>query len=114
MICPICDNESNLIINKKSYKFRKDNFNIFEHFYKCEKCDNEFTNTTLDELNINQVYNQYRQKYNIPFPEQILTLRIKYDLSAIKMAEVLGFGVNQYGKYEKGEIPSVSNAFLLI
>jgi transcriptional regulator with XRE-family HTH domain len=34
--------------------------------------------------------------------------RERYGLSAIKMAQVLGLGVNQYAKYEQGEMPSES------
>lgn len=73
-----------------------------------------WTTTELDEANLNQVYNQYRIKYGIPFPEEIRDLRKYYGLSAARMSEILGFGTNQYRNYENGEIPSVSNARTLI
>ena len=62
---------------------------------------------------MNQVYNQYRDKFNIPFPDEINNIRSKYGLSASKMSEILGFGVNSYRQYEAGEIPSVANAKLI-
>ena len=62
---------------------------------------------------MNQVYNQYRDKFNIPFPEEITKIRESYGLSASKMSEILGFGVNSYRQYEAGEMPSVANAKLI-
>ncbi|MDO9580017.1 MAG: DUF4065 domain-containing protein, partial [Bacteroidales bacterium] len=36
-----------------------------------------------------------------------------YGISAIKMAEILGFGPNSYRNYENGEVPSLSNSRLI-
>src|SRR5690606_16846755 len=51
--------------------------------------------------------------FNIPFPDEIKKIREKYSLSALKMSEILGFGVNSYRQYESGEIPSTANAKLI-
>ena len=64
-------------------------------------------------FNLNQVYNQYRDKHNIPFPDQIIKLRNTYGLSASMMSKILGFGTNSYRNYEKGEVPSLANANLI-
>ena len=73
-----------------------------------------WTTTEMDEANIFQVYNQYRVKHGIPFPDEISGLREHYGLSAAKMSQILGFGINQYRMYEDGEVPSVSNARTII
>jgi len=93
--------------------FRKESFPYIHHNYLCKDTGERFTTTDLDEADIQQVYNQYRQKYNIPFPDEIKALRAKYDLSARKMAEILGFGINVYRNYEQGEVPNLSNAKLI-
>ncbi len=62
---------------------------------------------------MNQVFNQYRDKFNIPFPDEIRRIRKKYGLSAKRMSEILGFGVNSYRNYEAGEMPSIANAKLI-
>jgi transcriptional regulator with XRE-family HTH domain len=67
----------------------------------------------MDEVNMNQVYNQYRDRFNIPFPDEVIRIREKYGLSAVKMSEILGFGVNSYRQYEAGEMPSIANAKLI-
>lgn len=113
MKSPITGKEMILSREKRSMEFRKETFEIVFHYYKCEDSGEQFTTTSLDDLNINQLYNKYRDKFNIPFPEEIKKIRNKYGLSATKMSEILGFGVNSYGRYESGEMPSVSNARLI-
>lgn len=98
---------------RRSMDFRKETFEIVFHYYKCEDSGEQFTTTALDEVNMNQVYNQYRNKFNIPFPDEIISIREKYGLSAARMSEILGFGVNTYRQYEAGEMPSVANAKLI-
>lgn len=114
MKCPFCDkSEVKLSYERRKRTFRKEEFELFEFFYKCEKCGEEFTTTEIDTLNTNQVYNQYREKYSIPFPVQLTAIREHYKLSSAKMSELLGFGPNQYRLYENGELPSGGNATLL-
>jgi transcriptional regulator with XRE-family HTH domain len=113
MKSPINGQEMMLTQEKRSLEFRKESFEvIFQHYY-CEASKEYFTTTSIDEVNINQVYNQFRVKHNIPFPEEIIKIREKYDLSATKMAEILGMGTNSYRNYEAGEIPNLSNARLI-
>ncbi len=113
MRSPITGKEMELLKEKRTIQFRKSSFDVVYHFYYCSNSKEQFTTTQLDELNTNQVYNQYRDLNNIPFPEEIIRIKKKYGLSASKMSEILGFGINSYRQYEKGEIPNVSNARLI-
>ncbi len=113
MKSPITGLEMKLTKEQRSMIFRKETFDIVFHYYQCEDSREQFTSAALDELNMNQVYNQYRDKFNIPFPDEINNIRSKYGLSASKMSEILGFGVNSYRQYEAGEIPSIANAKLI-
>lgn len=113
MKSPISGKEMILTKEKRSMDFRKETFQIIFHFYKCEDSEEYYTTTALDEVNINQVYNHYRNKFNIPFPDEITRIRETYGLSATKMSEILGFGINSYRQYESGEMPSVANAKLI-
>jgi transcriptional regulator with XRE-family HTH domain len=96
------------------FPFRKDEFEIAEHFYLCDDTKEEFTTSDLDRVNLNQVYNQYRKKYGLPFPDQIKNIRQKYGVSASKMSEILGLGTNSYRLYEQGEMPSIGNGRLIM
>jgi len=104
---------ANLLKEGRELTYRKDPFQIIAHFYKCEKCGEEFTTTEADAISLVQAHNQYREKYNIPFPEEIAAIRDKYELPAAKMSEVLGLGANGYGNYEKGEMPVPALAKLI-
>jgi DNA-binding transcriptional regulator YiaG/uncharacterized phage-associated protein len=94
-------------------EFRKEEFEIRFHYYKDTEAGIEYTTTELDELNYRQLTNKFRAKHNLPFPEEILGIRQKYDLSATKMSDILGFGVNTYRQYEAGEVPSQANGKLI-
>ncbi|OFY96825.1 MAG: DNA-binding protein [Bacteroidetes bacterium RIFCSPLOWO2_12_FULL_31_6] len=113
MKSPITGAAMTLTKERRSMDFRKETFEIVFHYYKCEDSGEQFTTTALDEVNMNQVFNQYRDKFNIPFPDEIIRIRTKYGLSASKMSEILGFGVNSYRQYEAGEMPSTANAKLI-
>ncbi len=113
MKCAFCGGNAVRKLETVKINFRKEEFKIHRQFYECENCKERFTNDELDEVNIKQVYNQYREKYHIPFPEQLMKTRTGYGLSAAKMSDVLGFGTNVYRIYENGEIPNQSNGTLL-
>jgi len=113
MKSPITGKEMSLLKEIRKLLFRKDEFEVNYHFFKCKDSGECFTTTQLDELNINQLHNQYRVKYKLPFPDEIKLIREKYNLSASKMSEVLGFGINSYRNYEAGEIPIQSSARLI-
>lgn len=108
MKSPVTGNEMRLMQEHRALTFRKESFNIIYHFYKCNDSGEQFTDDELDALNLAQVHNQYRSKYGVPFVDQIRRIREQYDLSASKMSEVLGLGINVYRQYEAGEMPSIS------
>lgn len=113
MKSPITGKDMALVKERKAIEFRKETFDIVYHYYLCADSGEQFTTTAWDEVNMNQVYHQYRDTFNIPFSEEIINIREKYGLSAVKMSEILGFGVNSYRQYEAGEMPSVANAKLI-
>ncbi|WP_422353856.1 type II toxin-antitoxin system antitoxin SocA domain-containing protein [Roseivirga pacifica] len=93
--------------------FRKEKFNIHFQFYLCEDSGETFTTTQLDEFNMLMVEHAYRTKHHIPQRDEISKTREQYELSAVRMGEILGFGQNTYGLYEKGDLPSLANANLI-
>ncbi len=111
MLSPFSEKILTIQLRKEMIPFRKEEFEVMHHFY--EDMGHEFTTTENDEVTLQQVYNQYREKYKLPFPEQIRAIREKYQISASKMSEVLGFGINVYRQYESGEVPNQSNARLI-
>ncbi len=113
MKSPITGQEMTLKREEREMIFRKETFPVQYHYYLCEASGEQFTSTQLDELNTQQLYNQYRDRHNLPFPEDVQRIRETYGLSATRMSEVLGFGVNSYRNYEQGEVPNQSNGKLI-
>lgn len=111
--CAYCDGMALPIREKTIHEFRGEEFEIFRHYYKCNKCQEQFTDAHTDDINVNQVYNAYRERHKILFPEQIKELRESYGLTQKELTDFFGFGINMISKYEMGEIPSKSNATLL-
>lgn len=97
----------------RTIEFRKEAFRIQFQYYVCRDTGKTFTDKELEQANTNQVYNKYREKYGIPFPDEIKAIRDQYGLAASKMADILGLGINVYRNYESGEVPSVSNGRLI-
>lgn len=114
MKSPFSGGDAKLCYESSVLTFRKEQFRYMHQFYECQDTHERFTTTELDEANLAQVYNQYRAKYGIPFPEEIKRIRQHYGLSATKMSAILGFGENQYRLYENGDMPSEANGKVLM
>lgn len=114
MKSPFTGGKALLKREKAEITVRKEKVEIIYHYYLCEETNERFTNDEIDTINYNQINNKYREKHSFPFPDEIKSIRNKYGLSASKMSEVLGFGINMYRNYEAGELPSASNAKLIL
>jgi len=60
MKSPITGKEMLLIKESRILTFRKEEFEVVYHHYKCEDSGEFFTTTELDEINLNQLHNQYQ------------------------------------------------------
>lgn len=94
-------------------EFRKEEFCVHVRYYVCEDTCEQFTTTEQDTLQFNDLYAQYRIKHGIPFPDEIKAIRQGYGLNYSQISRILGFGANQYAKYEGGEVPSESNGKMI-
>lgn len=109
MTSPITGGRMSLNFEWRDIEYRKEKFRVMVPFYRCEDTGNQFTTTESDGVWCRQMHQQYCLKYGIPFTDEIIALRERYGLSAQKMSLILGFGENQWRKYEQEEVPSVSN-----
>ncbi len=110
MKSPITGKEMSVGKEIRDVTYRKESYPVVFHYYKCEDTGEHFEDEHFSELNYNQVVNQYRVRHHIPFPEQILEIRQRYNLSQARISEILGFGANSWRNYEAGEVPSRANA----
>ncbi|MCX6237110.1 MAG: DUF4065 domain-containing protein [Bacteroidia bacterium] len=113
MKSPITGKEMRVGKELRDMIYRKEIYSIWFHYYQCEDTEEKFEDEQFSTLNYNQVVNQYRVRYHVPFPEDIKEIRTKYELSAAKISDLLGMGANSWRNYEDGEIPSRANANLI-
>jgi len=113
MRSPITGGKVTLEWEWRQMEFRKETFRVMFPYYWCADTGQQFTTTQSDGVWYAQVRNQYCQKYGIPYMDEIVAVREKYGLSAAKMSAILGFGPNQWRKYEQEEIPNVSNGRMI-
>src|SRR5258706_9520783 len=62
MKSPITGKEMVLKTDLIEHEFRKEKFDIVYHYYLCEDSGEKFEDERLTQLNLNQVYNQFRKK----------------------------------------------------
>lgn len=109
MTSPITGGRMTLNFEWRDIEYRKETFRVMVPFYRCEDTGNQFTTTESDGVWCRQLHQLYCLKHGIPYTDEIIALRERYGLSAQKMALILGFGENQWRKYEQEDIPNVSN-----
>lgn len=113
MKSPFTGKEMKLVSEKRIWKFRGEEYGYIHTSWLCADTGERFTTDEMDDVAFVQVTNQYRAKYGIPFTDEIIAVREKYDVSAAKMSLILGMGTNQWRLYEAGEVPSVSNGRMI-
>lgn len=92
----------------ETFTFRKEKFTVKRYYFVCNDTGREYTNEEVDEQVFADIYRQYRERHRIPSPEMLKDLRSKYGFSAHIMSKIAGMGINQYGLYENGEMPTIS------
>lgn len=98
-----------LVEDIEEQEFRKEKYGVHVRYYVCEDTGEQFTTTEQDEMAFNELYNQYRVRHGIPFPDEIRRTRERYGLSCAQMTRIVGFGQNQWRLYEAGQVPTESN-----
>ena len=113
MKSPFTGKEMKRIYEMRLWKFRGEEYPYMHTAWLCEDSGEQFTDDASDTAGYIQVTNQYREKYGIPYTDEIVAIRKRYGISAQKMSLILGIGINQYRLYEQGEVPSVSNGRMI-
>lgn len=114
MISPFTGGNATLKFEKREMEYRKEKYSYVAQYYEDDETHECFTTEEMDEANLAQIYNQYRVAHSIPFVDEIVSLRLRYGLSASKMSVILGFGPNQYRQYEEGYMPSETNGKVIM
>jgi transcriptional regulator with XRE-family HTH domain len=91
----------------ETYTFRNEKYTVKRYYFQCVDTGKTFSNSEVDDMVMEDLYSQYRERHNIPSPAQLKELREKYGFSAHTMSKIAGIGINQYSIYENGEMPTI-------
>lgn len=106
MRSPFTGGTATKLSKDETYTFRNEKYIVKRYYFQCDETGRTFTNAQVDNLVMEDLYSQYRQRHGIPSPSELKSLRDKYGLSAHTMSKIAGIGINQYGLYENGEMPT--------
>lgn len=105
--CKDCSHIRTVIIDKQeTYNVKGDDITITARVKKCEICNKELFDMTLDTENIKAVYKEYKKKHNLLQSEEIIALRKKFHLTQNMLAILVGCTQATIARYEKGCIQS--------
>lgn len=115
LYCDNCDSlvEYEIIEKKEVYNLRGDLIEINSYVAKCKTCNSELFEPYLENENLKQLYRKYAKKHNLIVPEDIKSMREKYDVSQTLFAIILGIGEATIERYESGSLPSESISNLI-
>ena len=57
--CALCDGTAHLKEEERDFKFRGEDLKVAELFYKCDKCEQEFTTSATDEITIGRIHEKH-------------------------------------------------------
>lgn len=114
--CDYCHNEEDVkIVNKDEvYPVYGDEISVKAQVMVCMHCGNELYSRTLDNQTLKKVYDVYRSKHKLLFPNEIKAIRKQYCLSQRAFSKLLNWGDKTIVRYENGSLQDyVHNALLL-
>lgn len=80
----------------------------------CKECKEELFDEELDNTTLINVFNEYRRRYNLLFPEEIKKIRKQYNLNQEEFAKILNLNTKEIVRYENGSLqPREVNNLLL-
>lgn len=109
--CPYCKKEVEYRIEKRDLKeFKGIEINTFENVAICKKCNQDLYVNEIENENNERIYEIYRNKANIIKAQDIINLRVKYDISQRELTSILGLGKMTINRYERGGVPTKSQS----
>lgn len=114
--CDECGKDVKTKIIKKDevYNVCGESFKVEAQVLVCAECGEELYSEELDNATLNKVYNAYRRKHKLLFPQEIKKIREQYGLSQRSFAKLLNWGDKTIFRYENGSIQDKAHNSILL
>ncbi len=110
-ICPICEKETDVrkANREELYNIRGEEILIFEEFFICSECNEEFDDPKSTNNPIETAYREYRKRKSMTQPEEIRSFRKRFNLTQKELSSLLGWGGATLSRYENGALQDDSH-----
>ena len=114
--CEECGKEvdAKIVVKKEKYEVYGESIEVETRVLTCEDCGEEFFCEELDNATLISVYNEYRKRHKLLFPDAIKKIREQYGLSQRSFAKLLNWGDKTIRRYENGSIQDKAHNSLLL
>lgn len=79
----------------------------------CDECGNELFAHDINDYNLHQLYNEYRNHHNIISLEKIKEIPEKYNIGKRPLSLLLGWGEQTFSRYYDGDMPTQQYSAIL-
>ncbi|UOF90509.1 DUF4065 domain-containing protein [Fodinisporobacter ferrooxydans] len=108
LFCHTCDESVDYYVEEVDFEYKAKDLSIPIHgkIAFCSKCSSELFHPIYDQENQERAFEIYRDKKGIITPEEIISIRKKYNLGQKDFSKLLGFGEITITRYENGSLPT--------
>lgn len=116
MFCLKCDKEveTYIVAKPETYSVKGIDITIDANVCVCSVCGEELLHPDVDDENLKKAYNLYRKERNLLFPDEIKSIREKYNLSQTSFAKIIGVGEKTITRYENGSLQDEAQNNLIL
>ena len=79
----------------------------------CEQCGNEVYVNEINDYNLKQLYNEFRNHHDIISLEKIMEIPEKYNIGKRPLSLLLGWGEQTFSRYYDGDMPTKQYSSIL-
>lgn len=114
--CENCQKEvdTNIITKQEVYNICGEPVEVGARVRICSECGEEMFDEELDAETQKKMYNEYRKRHHLLFPEEIQGIRERYHLSQRAFSALLHWGDKTIRRYENGSIQDKAHNSLLV
>ncbi len=108
VFCPECRQDVIYVVKEKreSAELKGDLYEFMAQIAYCEQCGQEVFVPELEDVNLKELYDTYRQKNDIISLEKIQSLPEKYNMGKRPLSLLLGWGEQTFSRYYDGDMPT--------